>query len=331
MFDLKVERVVLSSLARQWNGVNPFTVLDTMGGGWLARKQEWERMGIKSELGRGKNLIGYSFTRAKFINWDRAKKFERSSIFNPVLCEIMYNWFCPKGGTILDPFAGGSVRGVVAAIAGFDYLGVDLRKEQIEANEEQWREIDAELGPFDKTPRWFHGDACELNQSLVGGLKGGADLIFTCPPYGDLEVYSEDPKDLSTMSGEDFDAQFAISIQRAYRMLKPGRFAIYTVGDYRDKEGFYRCFPELTVNAAVAAGFKKYNEVVLLNSPGSLPIRAGRVFKATRKLGKMHQNVLIFYKGQPTRDAVKRAVLAIGGTEGTEEDWNDQQECTGDE
>jgi hypothetical protein len=31
-----------------------------------------------------------------------------------VLCEIAYRWFSPPGGLILDPFAGGSVRGIVA-------------------------------------------------------------------------------------------------------------------------------------------------------------------------------------------------------------------------
>jgi hypothetical protein len=38
-----------------------------------------------------------------------------TSIFDPVLCEIAYRWFCPSGGTVLDPFAGGSVRGIVAS------------------------------------------------------------------------------------------------------------------------------------------------------------------------------------------------------------------------
>jgi hypothetical protein len=32
---------------------------------------------------------------------------------------------------------------------------------------------------------------------------------------------------------------------------------------------------------------------------GSLPIRVGRQFGSYRKLGKTHQNVLIFYNGNP--------------------------------
>jgi len=56
-----------------------------------------------------------------------------TSIFDPVLTELAYRWFCPQGGSILDPFAGGSVRGIVAAHLGYQYTGLDLRSEQIAA------------------------------------------------------------------------------------------------------------------------------------------------------------------------------------------------------
>lgn len=35
----------------------------------------------------------------------------------------------------------------------------------------------------------------------------------------------------------------------------------------------------------------------MVNSAGTLPLRAGRVFNSMRKIGKMHQNILVFYKG----------------------------------
>jgi hypothetical protein len=31
-----------------------------------------------------------------------------------------------------------------------------------------------------------------------------ADFIFSCPPYADLEVYSDDPADLSTLGYAEF-------------------------------------------------------------------------------------------------------------------------------
>lgn len=218
-----------------------------------------------------------------------------TSIFDPTLCEIIYHWFCPNQGTILDPFAGGSVRGIVAAIKEYHYTGIDLRQEQIEANLKQWEDINNNHGPFQHAPKWLKGCATEISPKNTG-LRS-VDLIFTCPPYGNLEIYSDNPQDLSTMDNKAFDKAYVESINRAYTCLKPGGFACYVVGDYRNKHGFYRCFPELTVKAALEAGYQKYNEAILLNAIGSLPVRAGRVFKASRKLGKCHQNVLIFYKG----------------------------------
>jgi hypothetical protein len=41
-----------------------------------------------------------------------------------------------------------------------------------------------------------------------------------------------------------------------------------------------------------------YNEMILVNQLGNLPMRTAKYFK-TRKIGKQHQNVLVFYKGNP--------------------------------
>ena len=64
-----------------------------------------------------------------------------TSIFDPVLCELAYRWFCPPGGRVLDFFAGGSVRGIVAAWLGREYVGIDLSQPQIDANLAQAKEI----------------------------------------------------------------------------------------------------------------------------------------------------------------------------------------------
>jgi hypothetical protein len=60
-----------------------------------------------------------------------------TSIFDPVLAELAYRWFCPRAGRVLDPFAGGSVRGLVASRLGLFYCGIDLSEGQLEANRAQ--------------------------------------------------------------------------------------------------------------------------------------------------------------------------------------------------
>jgi hypothetical protein len=216
-----------------------------------------------------------------------------TSIFDPVLAEMVYRWFCPEHGRVLDPFAGGSVRGIVASVLGLDYTGVDLSEMQLRANRDQ-------AGAICKThpPKWIVGDSRNLMSLIDGGDDGPkVDLVFSCPPYFDLEVYSEDPADLSNMAWPDFVASYWQIIASAVECLKPDRFACFVVSDVRDKAGFYRGLVRETIGAFGAAGMALYNDAVLVTTLGSLPIRVRRQFEAGRKLSRTHQNVLVFYKG----------------------------------
>ncbi len=225
-----------------------------------------------------------------------------TSIFDPVLCELAYRWFCPPGGVILDPFAGGSVRGIVASKLGREYVGIELRPEQVAANRAQ-----AEAICDDPSPIWHVGDSRQIGDHAQGVA---ADLIFSCPPYADLEVYSDDPQDLSTLGYPEFrEAYFEIVAETA-KLLKPDRFACFVVGEVRGPDGNYYGFVPDTIEAFRRAGLGYYNEAILVTAAGSLPIRAGKQFEATRKLGKTHQNVLVFVKGD-----AKRATEAIGKVE----------------
>ena len=100
-----------------------------------------------------------------------------------------------------------------------------------------------------------------------------------------------------TMQG--FIASYRQIIGQCCALLKPDRFACFVVGDFRDSRGFYRNFVSDTIAAFEAAGAHLYNEAVLVTALGSLPIRIGKQFGRFRKLGKTHQNVLVFYNGEP--------------------------------
>ena len=295
--------------------VPPFSVLDTRQGYWQERKRTWLSLGIKSEVGRGENLLKYSDTLLSFgktfankenhkgvlhkgetgKNWEDDYKGgdcwsgSGTSIFDPVLCELIYKWFCPEQGTILDPFAGGSVRGIVASLLGYNYYGIDLTRPQIEANIEQAKEIVP-----NKQPSWFIGDSSKLDSILPIALK--FDLVFSCPPYHDLEKYSDDMDDLSNMSWDTFKGKYKEIISKAILKLKPNRFACFVVSEIRDDKGFYKGLVPFTIDTFRQGGMWYYNELILVNSVGTLPLRAEGFFKY-RKMGRTHQNVLIFFKG----------------------------------
>lgn len=313
-----------ASLAERF-GVPPFSVLDARQGYWQERKRAWLGLGIRSEIGRGANLLGMSETvlepdpekrAAKKANaqpagggggaWakynqERAERpgYEEAgngtSIFDPVLCELAVRWFCPEGGSVLDPFAGGSVRGIVAGMLGRAYLGIDLRAEQVAANREQ-----AEVIKPKQKPEWLAGNSLAVIPDLA--KKQRFDFVFSCPPYFDLERYSDDPLDLSNASSYSaFLASYADIISASVARLKENRFACFVVGDLRDKAGFYRGLVRDTARLFEKCGALLYNDAVLVSSVGTLPIRVGVQFGKFRKLGKTHQNVLCFFKGKPEK------------------------------
>jgi hypothetical protein len=544
-------------------GCPPFSVLNARAGEWQERKRAWVGIGIESEIGRGQTLsYSSSMLRAKGGYFDERgdiKAAANVSIFDPTLTELLYTWFCPKGGQIVDPFAGGSVRGIVAGVLGMKYWGCDLSVEQIEANERQGASIlprediaaltpvqtvemdgatvhlkrddlfvvsgvnggkartcgafissrlgalrgvatassrhspqalivasiardmgiecvlhtpggDVSTGPVSKavaagakiiqhSPGYntvitrraadyakendllyvpfgmvceeatlqtrtqvanlpkgsrlvvpvgsgmtlagiLHGigegtgcpgsvlgvvvgadpvkrldefapgcwrEMCELVyadegydkhiESSIGGvpldpvyeakcakyvrdgdtlwivgnrepvhpptgvrwlcgdsmdtLPGApdADFVFSCPPYGDLEKYSDDPRDLSSMEWHTFVAAYKRIILRAVKKLKEDRFACFVVGDFRDKRGFYRNFVSETIDGFEQAGARLYNEAILVTHVGSASMRVSKHFESGRKLAKTHQNVLVFCKGD-----WRKATEAINAT-----------------
>lgn len=271
---------------------SPFTLLDAKQGDWLERKRAWLAIGLQSELGRSAKTYNIHDWQ-EGVNGAAAAAGDGTSVFDPVLVELACRWFCPPTGQVVDPFAGGSVRGIVAAQLGLNYWGCDLRAEQIDANRAQATAICGDVMPV-----WVCGDSMDTLADAPA-----ADFVFSCPPYGDLEVYSDDPADLSNMEWHTFVAAYKRIILRAVGRLKDDRFACFVVGDFRDNKGFYRDFVSTTIRAFEECGARLYNEAILATPVGSACMRVTKQFDASRKMAKTHQNVLVFCKGDPRKAA----------------------------
>jgi len=258
--------------------IPPISILDVKQKRWKERRKYWLNLGIESELGRGDNLLGLSELMSKKQN--------RTSIFDPVLCEIMYSWFTKKGDSILDCFAGGSVRGIVASRLERNYTGFDLSAHQLEHNR-----IQAQNLCQSHIPNWIHDDALNINKS-----KKKQNFLFSCPPYYNLEVYSEDKRDLSTMKYAEFLETYETIIQRSCDQLVDDAFACFVVGEVRENGNYVGFVPD-TIRAFEKAGLRFYNEMILLQEPATAAMRANRFMESSRKIAKCHQNVLMFVKG----------------------------------
>src|SRR3990167_7131000 len=97
--------------------IPPFSVLSARDGDWQNRKRQWISLGIQSEIGRGGadtvipltgNYTEDRIARERAVNitgasplpeWAQgnnrvANMAPGGSVFDPVLCELMYSWFC---------------------------------------------------------------------------------------------------------------------------------------------------------------------------------------------------------------------------------------------
>ncbi len=311
--EAKAKQTAAKNALSEAFGVPPFSIIDTRQKYWQERKRNWTDLGINSQESREQvELMAKSSQNTEVYNlrnrmrsalgrepdWDevidKAKKkglkvFEGASIFDPVLCEILYKWFAPDNGKVLDPFAGGSVRGIVASESHLDYVGIDLRSEQVEANRRQAEELNANRA------KWICGDSKEVLDEIK---KSSVDFVFSCPPYHDLEKYSDDESDLSNMDYDQFIEVYSQIIAKACEKLRNNRFACFVVSEIRGKDGYYKNFVKDTIEAFEAcAGVGFYNEIILINQIASAAIRAGRQFNSGRKVTRVHQNVLVFFKG----------------------------------
>ena len=262
--------------------IKPFSILDTRSKEWQERKRWWiNTYNIQSELGREN-------TESKARFWED----NTVSIFDATLCEKMYEWFCPKEGRILDPFAGGSVRGIVASEMGYIYNGIDLSDEQIDANKKQ-----------SSKPVWIQGDSEWVIETIQDKSQ---DFVFTCPPYYDLEKYTDDPNDLSNMDEDSFDKKYFSIVKKAANKLKDNRFFAIVVSEVREqsttgnyKIGKYKGLVWKTIRACEEAGLHFYNDMILFNSQHQASRVVDTYFERNRKIASVHQNVLVFVKGNP--------------------------------
>ena len=145
----------------------PINILDARAAEWKMRAEWWGSKGVKS------------------------------SGVDPVLAEVLYQWFCPERATVLDPWAGPEVRGVVGAMMGMQYVGVEADKSQVDANRKHWQS-DCEFARVLGTVRGGDvdsGDVCPVpvwHTSMAGVGKLKVDFVLAEMPEGTTGTQLDD-------------------------------------------------------------------------------------------------------------------------------------------
>ena len=288
--DLFGNHIIDKKKLSDWFVVPPFSILNVASDVWQNRKKIWlNRINDKAQA--RKNTL--QMKAKSGIGLQQGIEFmgikgDTTSILDPVLCEVLLHWFTNEGHQTFDPFAGDSVFGFCSAFKGRPFTGIELRNEQVEFNQKM-------IDDNGLDGKYICDDALNIKKHIK---NESMDFMFTCPPYADLEIYSDLPNDLSNMDYDVFFEVIKTVLTESYSKLKNERFATVVIGEVRHKNtGAYLGIVPKIIQIMIDAGFHYYNEMILSTPIGNLHMRAGNYMSGSRKIGKQHQNVLVFYKG----------------------------------
>lgn len=303
----------------------PCSILDQSNSKWQDRKKYWiNRLDINNNVNSREGkltkrpFLNYPKTYNRYLNFKHKNneqlsfeefvekfnppEFEEDkqnirkkgvSVFDPVLSELSCKWFSPYlGGKIFDCFAGDCFKGLVFAFCGYEFTGIELRQEQVDSN------IDCCKKFSNLNLKYICDDGQNVDKYLQ---EESQDLLFSCPPYYNLEVYSNLPNDASNQKDySDFLKILDNAYSKSIKILKNNRFAVIVVGNIRDKQGFYYNFINDIINIFNKNGMFLLNELILKEPIANRCFSSRGLFKS-RKIVKIHQNILVFYKGNPKK------------------------------
>lgn len=296
-FNLFGEEITEANNLKQMFLIEPYSVINTRDHKWQRLKKMWKD--ILKENGETREEEAFLKRRNTGIQkrnneipTEKQKQFmyndKNISLFDPVISQLCYEWFCVKGGYVIDCCAGDTMKGNVIAKLGGVFTGIELRKEQVEHNN-----IKAFYGA-----KWV----CDTGENIINHINiNSADMILSCPPYFNLEVYSELENDISNSKSYDL---FIKSLEKMYaesiKCLKNDSFACIVIQNIRKVKSQlyidYYPFKEDVIKIFTNNGMAFYNDIVILKANGTAQMRA-IPYMNQKKIVPIHEYLLVFYKG----------------------------------
>lgn len=304
--DVRMKRLAHATMTNAWT---------TTRADWLKMKKEWnlkieaagEKHGIpnpkfasRDGCWQGKNGMSNVVLASQHINEDgevehkKGKSFNgNASVLDPVACEVILRMFMPKNGCrVYNPFGGGVQMGFVCGENNYEYTASEIRQNQCDANNAICQDF--------VNVKWIKSDSSKFIP------KQKYDLMFSCPPYYQVEEYLDyDGKapegELNVMpTYEQFRDTLFQGYKNAISMLNDNCFFVIMTGDSRDKNGaYYGCEAEHELFFK-EQGLHIYNKIVYLECEFTRLAHA-KVTLNYRKFPKREQKILVFYKGDMSK------------------------------
>ena len=206
------------------------------------------------------------------------------SEFSSAICEFVVKYWSMRNATIIDPFAGRATRAVISTKLKRNYIGYEISPKTYIRSQEHFAKLRID-------PKLWLGDGCFMDNTD----DNTAHCCITCPPYCNLEEYESVDNQLSDIKDYDvFLAKIENCISNVKRVLKPGGFVCWVVGDWRDSGG-YKMFTYDVISRFRGQGFIPHDTVIIKNNS---PFAAFQAYKCACKriTSKIHETIVVFRK-----------------------------------
>jgi len=183
------------------------------------------------------------------------------SNFHPMRAKMLYEYYCPKGGTIFDFSSGfgGRLLGALSSKNKYKYIGVEPHSETYQCLNT--------LGKLIEKVSW-RKDSFEIINGVSEDVRldfKSVDFVFSSPPYFNLEIYSDDDTQCYNKFPklEDwFNGYVLPTIQNSYDMLKPNSYYAVNIADFKVGSNNVE-FVERWKTLAESIGFKYVKNITM--------------------------------------------------------------------
>lgn len=226
-----------------------------------------------------------SSTRNQNVRWKGA-----ISMFPRKILEQLLDFYTQPGDRVLDLTCGHNSRLEPTFMRGRHYTGVDISKPFMVFNEQVKTKLLKEHPEI----------KCEINLHLGDSRyiklpENYYDFHFTSPPFYSIEDYGDEPEQLGKLGTYgDFMGGMLLVYKNIYKSLKPGKFNIINVNDFR-LNGKYYTYHTDTINALKEAGFTMYDFIVMKYSNAMRSCFPNQIWEE-KLLPKIQEFLIVTYK-----------------------------------
>ena len=195
----------------------------------------------------------------------------------PQIPRALIEMYSSPGETVLDQMVGGGTTCIEARLLGRNCIGIDIRmdsliltlyrlkliEEYIEENMDKLEGVERRAAEnYMRTwARIYLGNACRLAAIPSSSI----DLVATHPPYYNIIRYSSDKPVKGDLSGmrrlEDYLKAIEEIARETYRVLKPGKYAAFLIGDTR-RHKHYVPISHYVLDKLLEPGFILKEEII---------------------------------------------------------------------